>query len=675
MKIKTLLTVIFCLLFLPCLLVPTPVIADTQINVPVKAQERSNWCWDASAQAVLSYYGKSESQCNIADYANLRRWGYSDNCCSNSGAVCNFGYYLDSGIYWHWGVFSSISGTYISSSDVVKEIDSKQPFVMSWSWTSGGGHELVGYGYDQNGLYIDYMDPIPGHGYTKSLYSWVVSASDHNWSDTLKTVNIGAPTGVYAYDHLGVGSQANVSFSPPAQNSGGAITYYTVTSNPGNITTTGATSPLTITGLTNGTAYTFTVTATNSNGTGLASLPSNSFTPCAVPGAPTGISATADLAQATVYFTAPSYNGGCTIDSYSATSNPNPGNIFSYGNASPITVKGLTGGTAYSFTVRAHNSAGYGPPSSISNSVTPTSSVPKAPNSVLATTGNAQSTISFTTPDSNGSSITSYTVTSNPGNITTTGATSPLTITGLTNGTAYTFAVTATNSVGTGPASLPSNSVTPYTVPAAPSSVSATTGLGQATVYFTAPSSNGRPITSYSVRSNPGNIIATDTASPITVGGLNGGTAYTFTVSATNIAGTGPVSLQSNSVTPTYTTPDAPTNVSAYPRNATAIVSCTAPAFNGYNLITMYTATSHPGNITATGSAAQIYVTGLTNGTAYTFTVTATNAAGTGTASNPSNSVTPLQSYINPVPALGTWGILTSIGVMVLFLGFRRKRI
>ena len=89
--------------------------------------------------------------------------------------------------------------------------------------------------------------------------------------------------------------------------------------------------------------------------------------------------------------------------------------------------------------------------------------VPNAPTGAMATSGNASATVSFVPPSFNGhAAITSYTVTSSPGNITAMGAGSPITVTGLTNGTAYTFTVTAANSVGTSVSSAPSNSVTPY---------------------------------------------------------------------------------------------------------------------------------------------------------------------------------------------------------------------
>lgn len=88
--------------------------------------------------------------------------------------------------------------------------------------------------------------------------------------------------------------------------------------------------------------------------------------------------------------------------------------------------------------------------------------VPGAPTIGTATAGNAQATVTFTAPGSDGGSpITNYRVTSSPGGITATGAASPITITGLTNGVAYTFTVAATNAIGFGPESAASNSVTP----------------------------------------------------------------------------------------------------------------------------------------------------------------------------------------------------------------------
>src|SRR5690606_27234243 len=208
---------------------------------------------------------------------------------------------------------------------------------------------------------------------------------------------------------------------------------------------------------------------------------------------------------------------------------------------SPIVVTGLANGVTYTFTVTATNAIGTGPASTPSNSVTPqaTATVPTAPAAVTATAGDAQATVSFAAPASDGGSpITGYTATSFPGGISASGSGSPIVVAGLTNGTPYTFTVTATNAIGMGPASAPSNSVTPQApaaVPGPPTAVTATAGDGQATISFVPPASDGgSPITGYTAPSSPGGISASGSGSPIVVAGLTNGTPYTFTVTATN---------------------------------------------------------------------------------------------------------------------------------------------
>ncbi len=111
--------------------------------------------------------------------------------------------------------------------------------------------------------------------------------------------------------------------------------------------------------------------------------------------------------------------------------------------------------------------------------------------------------------------------------------------------------MTASNAVGTSTFSGTSNSIIPATVPGAPTIGTATRGNGEVTVTFTAPASNGgSAITTYTVSSNTGGFTAAGGSSPITVTGLSNGTAYTFTVTASNTYGTSTASSASNSATP-----------------------------------------------------------------------------------------------------------------------------
>ena len=234
-----------------------------------------------------------------------------------------------------------------------------------------------------------------------------------------------------------------------------------------------------------------------------------------VPAAPAAPTATAGNASATVTWTAPTDTGGgpitgYTVQAFAGTSTTAAATLTAPGNAASLLVPGLINGASYTFTVTATNAAGAGPTSAPSNSVTPAAVLPAAPAAPTATRGNASAALTWTAPADGGSPIIGYKVQAFAGTITTAAVTvntsSPTTtsttVTGLTNGTSYTFKVSAINAVGEGPPSPASNAVTPNaTLPGTPTIGTATAGNASATVTWTAPTdTGGSAITGYIVR-------------------------------------------------------------------------------------------------------------------------------------------------------------------------------
>jgi hypothetical protein len=369
---------------------------------------------------------------------------------------------------------------------------------------------------------------------------------------TLVSITQSAPTAPSAPQNV-VGTAGNgqisVAFDTPASNGtvagGGAATITGYTADCGGLTNNGGSSPLLVTGLTNGTPYACTVTATNSASlTGPAGTAA-SVTPATVPDAPTGVSASAGNAQATVSFSAPGSNGGAAIDNYRATC----GGATATGSASPITVTGLSNGTSVACTVAAHNSVGWSAGSSASGSVTPSApTAPGAPASVVGTPGNAQISVAFVAPVSPGTlaggsaaTITGYTATCGSQN--NTGAASPIVVSSLTNGTGYACTVTATNNVPLTGSAGTAASVTPRTVPDAPTQPAATPRPRAVALGFTDGGTGGASIDQYRAvcTSSDGGATATSygAAAPFSAGLLTAGKTYTCVVAAHNAAGWG----------------------------------------------------------------------------------------------------------------------------------------
>jgi len=178
-----------------------------------------------------------------------------------------------------------------------------------------------------------------------------------------------APTLVVATNSDGV---VNIGFTP-GYNGGATVTSYTAIATPDGARFTGSSSPIVATGLDIGTPYTFVVYATNVYGDSPYSTSSGSLTYATVPLTTTvGTATILSPTSVSVPFTAPLSDGGSTITSYTAVSNPGgiTGTVNQSGSGS-IVISGLTPGVEYTFTVYATNSVGNGTQSVVSNSVQP----------------------------------------------------------------------------------------------------------------------------------------------------------------------------------------------------------------------------------------------------------------------------------------------------------------
>ncbi len=404
------------------------------------------------------------------------------------------------------------------------------------------------------------------------------------------------------------------------------------------------------------------------------------FTAPAVPGAPQGVTAAPGSGSVAVGWSPPASDGGALVTGYTATATPGGRSCTWSAGPYTCTVTGLANGQAYTFTVVAANAAGTSAPSGPSPTVVPRG-VPGQPRDAAGQPGDASVAVSWSAPASDGGSpLTGYTATASPGGRTCVAAPTMTgcTVTGLSNGQAYTFTVVAANAAGSSLPSSPSAAVTPRTVPGAPTGVSAQAGNASARVTWSAPASDGgAPITGYAVTAWPGASTCSWSSGPLgcTVTGLSNGQAYTFTVVAANAAGSGPPS-GSSGIVMLATLPAPPTGVTAALPLSPAIGSLDASwavAGTPGSPVTGYTATAYVADTLApTGRSCTVAgappagsctITGLAPGVAVVVRVTATTTAGTGPASDPSSPVTPPAPPSGAVGSLPTWSAATSITV------------
>ena len=299
--------------------------------------------------------------------------------------------------------------------------------------------------------------------------------------------------------------------------------------------------------------------------------------------------------------------------------------------------------------------------------------IPDAPTINGVTVGNAQASIAFTAPANDGGSpITGYTATSSPGGLTGTCTASPCVVTGLTNGTSYTFRVTATNAVGISMAAVVSEAVIPATVPDAPTITFIQPANGALVIGFSEPVyDGGAPVTNYEYQLNESAWVLFNppiVTTPATVTGLVNGTDYAVKFRAVNSMGSGAAS-NAGAGSP-FTAPSSPQNIAVTPQPGGLSVSWEASANDGGRAISAYRVLVN-GEVACEVDPSQdnlsCTIDGLSAEQAYSVEVVAVTSVAV-TPSSEANQVEATPMPIIPVPTTSLWA-LWLLFMMLLAVG------
>lgn len=539
-----------------------------------------------------------------------------------------------------------------------------QTAIVSFTTSYDGGSAITGYKYSINNgsTYIVTGSTSNTFNITTGLtngtsYTVLIKATNAIGDSTASVVSAAfVPKTIPSAPVIGtvtVGNcQATVPFTQPSTG-GSAITSYQYVVNDGSYNTLGAlTSPFVIGNLVNGNVYSVKMLAINVVGQSLVSTASATFIPKTLPLIPSNIVVSIGNTSASVAFTVDT--GGNPITAIKYALNGNTTYTAASTITSPMPIPNLINGTQYTVKIIVTNSVGDSPASVASSIFTPMTT-PDAPSISGVTYGNKNIIVSFVDPSYNGSSdITGYKYSTDGTNYTSIGhVTSPYTIsTGLTNGTNYQVLWKAVNSIGDSPASSPSESVTPSTIPSNPIISSTINGDKVWHVTFGAGDNGGASIFSYTYSLNSSDPVTITSAGILTFQSLILGTAYSLSIYATNKNGN---SSNTTISTTGMSYADSPVISNISPKNNSALVTFSSPNSN-YSAITQYKYSTDGGVTYLPASVSNINtftILSITANTLYSITMIAINEVGMSTASDAS-TVTPY-TY----PEAPTIGVIT----------------
>jgi hypothetical protein len=434
-----------------------------------------------------------------------------------------------------------------------------------------------------------------------------------------------------------------------------------------------------INGLTNGTSYSVYLKAYTNTTSSNASNVSATVTPCGVPDAPVIVSHAPGNGVAYVTISAGNANGSAITKYQYSLAGSSYADIIETSN--PYVIPGVTNGQSVAVTVRAVNDAG---PSAESSPVTILTGIPSKPVISGVTAKPKAMDVFFNTNISNGFPITKVYYSLNGGAdvmVSITGSlTSPITISGLTNGTSYSIRLKATNVNGTSGYSESSTSTIVCDVPNAVNlnATTSTTQYRKAIVYFTPPANNGGEIIKYqyafdsSDNVNPPKYDLASLSSPAQID-ISNNVVYVIRLYAVNSAGTSPIG---NAVTlmSKYEIPSTPwiSTVTATKNTRTVLIG--KPSSIGSAIKTYwYSLKDIAGNQTSfvdlnttgtVGAGVILTIPNVPNNANYAVSIKAENDAGFSLASAYSTSYTRFV-YLPPSNITGTYGLNIKTGGLV----------
>ncbi len=474
-------------------------------------------------------------------------------------------------------------------------------------------------------------------------------------------------------------SSIQLSWATPSDNGGARITGYRI-----EVSLTGAsawsvvatntrsTSTLyTHRGLPPGSRRYYRVAAINSQGRGAYSRVAFATTRAAVPGAPTGLTATArGTSRIDLTWRAPLLDGGARITGYRIETSPD-GNVWivlrpnTNSTGTTFSHTGLGPAATRHYRVFAINSTGTGPASNVARATTD-ATAPSAPTGLSArAVGQSRIDLAWNRPSNDGgAAITGYRIESSPNGTTwsalrsNTGSTATnFSHTGLSPASTRHYRVYAINKAGRSSSSNVARATTDATVPDPPTNLAAVAdSTSRIDLSWTPPRfDGGASITGYRIQAaetgnGPWSDLVTNTRSASTTyahTGLEPATTRYYRVAAINSVGRGSESGVAQATTDA-TVPDPPTNLQATTTEPTTIeLTWTAPSYDGgapisgYRIEVRVDSTTWTDLVRSTGVTVTAYShAGLQPGATRHYRVSGVNVAGTGKPSNIASATT-----------------------------------